>query len=74
MDIISDYYNYGRYDDTDLHKIHDIVDSLKNLVEQADQYYQEFYWLQEDRNRRIPLMKYPNGAFRGIVVIPEWPT
>lgn len=22
---------------------------------------------------RIPVMKYPNGAFRGIVLIPDWP-
>lgn len=27
----------------------------------------------EDINRRIDYVKYPNGAFRGIVLIPDWP-
>lgn len=44
------------------------------MLEETKAYYQDIYWLDEDKKRRLPLMKYPNGAFRGIVVIPEYPT
>jgi hypothetical protein len=36
--------------------------------------FPEYFWLWEDLRRRIPLMKYPNGAYRGILIVPTWPT
>jgi len=31
------------------------------------------YFCLEDLNRQILSVKYPNGAMRGIVLIPDWP-
>lgn len=53
--------------------IYNIIEQIKNKIDELNEYYKSFYWLKEDVHKRIPLMKYPNGAFRGIVLIPDWP-
>ena len=61
-------------DDTALEALYNIINDIKTHIDELNEYYRDFYWLREDRHKRIPLMKYPNGAFRGIVLIPDWPT
>ena len=68
MDIINEY------DVPNMYIIYNIIDSIRALIQETSDYYQDLYWLNEDRDKRVPLMKYPNGAFRGIVIIPDWPT
>ena len=65
---------FNDYDIDNIEKIYDIINEMKSKMDEMKEYYKNFYWLKEDRHRRIPLMKYPNGAFRGIVLIPDWPT
>ena len=67
-----DIFNMYNIDNIEL--IRDIITEIKDKLNELDEYYKDFYWLKEDKHLRIPLMKYPNGAFRGIVIIPEWPT
>jgi len=69
-----DHNIINSYDLANMRIIADIVESLKAFINETKDYFQEIYWLVENRGRRIPMMKYPNGAFRGIVVIPDWPT
>lgn len=79
LELAKKYPNiYGTYFDpsTEISKynIYDIVEMLDFIKE---------YMLQcmingphsclEDLNRRIGAVKYPNGACRGIVIIPNWP-
>lgn len=69
---IIDEYAYGDYSQLDI--IINIVEDIQSNIDEYINYFNDFYWLIEDKNRRVPLMKYPNGAFRGIVLIPDWPT
>ena len=62
------------YDADNLSKVYQVVNDVKEFIDEAEEYYQDIYWLKEDLHLRIPLMKYPNGAFRGIVLIPDWDT
>lgn len=62
------------YDSENLAKVYQVVKSIKDIIDESEEYYMDIYWLKEDLHLRIPLMKYPNGAFRGIVVIPDWDT
>lgn len=71
---VYDHFNFDNYDIDNIEKIYDIIDEIKSKIAEMQEYYKNFYWLREDKHRRIPLMKYPNGAFRGIVLIPSWPT
>ena len=57
-----------------LESLYNIINDIKTRINELNAYYRDFYWLREDRHKRIPLMKYPNGAFRGIVLIPDWPS
>ena len=61
-------------DDVALEALYNIINDIKTRINELNAYYRDFYWLREDRHKRIPLMKYPNGAFRGIVLIPDWPS
>jgi len=63
----------NNYDTTNMRIICNIVYALAEIINDTQSYYQSLYWLKEDRFKRIPLMKYPNGAFRGICLIPDWP-
>ena len=65
---------FNEYDINNIEAIRDIVNEIKDKLDELNEYYKEFYWLREDKHLRIPLMKYPNGAFRGIVLVPDWPT
>ena len=67
----NDLFNMYNIDNIEI--IRGIVGEIKNDLDKLSEYYKAFYWLKEDKHLRIPLMKYPNGAFRGIVLIPEWP-
>ncbi len=60
------------YDSENLLKVYNVILSLKDFIDENENYYKNAYWLKEDVHRRIPMMKYPNGAFRGIVLIPDW--
>lgn len=64
---------FNSYDLINIEIIRDMVEEINEKLTDINDYYREVYWLREDRHRRIPLMKYPNGAFRGIVMIPDWP-
>ena len=61
------------YDTNNLDIIRNILLALKAIQHQYDEYYPTQMWLIEDKHRRVPLMKYPNGAFRGIVLVPDFP-
>lgn len=61
-------------DEVALEALYNIINDIKTRINELNAYYRDFYWLREDRHKRIPLMKYPNGAFRGIVLIPDWPS
>lgn len=71
-DVIIDEYAWGNYSQLD--EIINIVEYIKAELDEYLHYFEEFYWLLEDKKRRVPMMKYPNGAFRGIIIIPDWPT
>lgn len=64
----------GTYDIENLELVGSIIESINALIIEADDFFENMYWLFEDKSLRIPLMKYPNGAFRGIVLIPDWPS
>ena len=64
---------FEHYDIEEQKQIANIVEALKGIIELAAQKYPEHYWLQETDCWRIPVMKYPNGAFRGIVIVPDYP-
>lgn len=58
-----------------LYNIHDIIKILlylKQLVLDRRKALGPYFCL-EDLNRQILSVKYPNGAMRGIVLIPDWP-
>lgn len=58
-----------------LYNIHDIIkilEMLRQLVLRKKEYLGPYFCL-EDLNRQILSVKYPNGAMRGIVLIPDWP-
>lgn len=61
------------YDVANLKKIKDIIKELISEIEKASKRYAEHYWLEEIPEWRVPMMKYPNGAFKGIVIIPDYP-
>ena len=61
------------YDVENLNAIYSIVNDLRDWMIATHAYYAPCYWLEEDECKRVPLMKYPNGAFRGVVLIPDWP-
>lgn len=65
---------FDKFDTENLHIIYDIIDSIKKQIELTNDYYEPIYWLNDDRRKRVAQMKYPNGACRGMVIIPEWPT
>lgn len=65
---------FNEYDINNIEAIRNIINDIKLKFKDLDEYYKDFYWLKEDKHLRIPLMKYPNGAFRGIVLVPDWPT
>lgn len=70
---VYDKFDFANYDvPTNIEIIYDIVVDIKSKMAQLEQYFKPFYWLKEDKHMRIPLMKYPNGAFRGIVLLPDW--
>lgn len=64
---------FNHYDIDNIEIIYNIINEIKLKVDDLDDYYKKFYWLKEDSHKRVPLMKYPNGAYRGIVLIPDWP-
>lgn len=61
------------YDVENLKKIRDIIRELAAEIESANNRFAKRYWLQEIVDWRVPMMKYPNGAFKGIVIIPDYP-
>lgn len=61
------------YDIDNQKLIADIIRRLKNLLSGVSLKFSDHYWLPERCDLRVPMMKYPNGAFRGIVLVPEWP-
>lgn len=65
---------FNEYDINNIEAIKNIINDIKLKFKDLDEYYKDFYWLKEDKHLRIPLMKYPNGAFRGIILVPDWPT
>lgn len=66
--VIQEYYDYDNKV-----VINDIILALINEVKLAEQKYENIFWLPENIGLRVPTMKYPNGALRGIVLIPEFP-
>ena len=64
---------FDNYDTNNLDIIKNILLAIRAIQDQYDEYFPTQIWLIEDKHRRIPLMKYPNGAFRGIVLVPDFP-
>lgn len=60
----------------DLYNRHIILDMILALIEDYNaeiKKYDGYFWLTECDQLRIPTMKYPNGAMRGIVMLPIFP-
>ena len=58
-----------------LYNFHDIL-KLLEYIKECYLRRKEFlgpYFCLEDLNRQVLSVKYPNGAMRGIVLIPDWP-
>lgn len=70
---VYDTFNFDNYDIDNISIIYNIINEIKIKIDNLNDYYKNFYWLREDKHRRVSLMKYPNGAFKGIVMIPDWP-
>ena len=64
---------FDNYDTNNLDIIKNILLEIRAIQDQYNEYFPTQIWLIEDKHRRIPLMKYPNGAFRGIVLVPDFP-
>lgn len=64
---------FNPYDVENLYRILDAVKELADEINRSRKFYLRQYWLREDCSLRVPLMKYPNGAFRGIVLVPDFP-
>lgn len=64
---------WNKYDLTNLKIIKDIIGELKNNQDLLTNLYNKFTDLTEEKTKRIPLMKYPNGAVRGILIVPDYP-
>lgn len=59
----------------DTYNIHDIVKVLEKIQEYIYSVKSTIgkYYCFEDISRRVNCVKYPNGACRGIVLVPNWP-
>ena len=64
---------FDMYSIENIEIIRNIILEIKSKLDELSGCYKDFYWLREDRHLRVPVMKYPNGAFRGIILIPDWP-
>ena len=64
---------FDMYSIENIEIIRNIILEIKSKLDELSGYYKDFYWLCEDKHLRVPVMKYPNGAFRGIILIPDWP-
>jgi hypothetical protein len=73
FDSDSTVYNASILDHYEFSDIQKIIDLLLIAIKKASMNYAEHYWLPEIAEWRIPMMKYPNGAFKGIVIIPDYP-
>lgn len=62
-----------RYDYVNREQIYNIVCDMILAFEAVKNEQNGIHWLDECDEMRIPTMKYPNGALRGIVLIPEFP-
>lgn len=72
-DTIYDSPVIADYDIVNHNKVYDIITDLSQKIIKANQRYSQRYWLPEISEWRVPMMKYPNGAFKGIVIIPDYP-
>ena len=79
LDMLIQQYNeiYIKYFDGllagyNIYDIFKILQEIKNYVLQVININGPSYCF-EDFNKRILNVKYPNGAMRGIVIIPDWP-
>ena len=66
--IQKEYYTYEQ-----LCVICNMLQSICDEVSEQSDYYPKQLWLQEDISKRITFIKYPNGAYKGIVIIPDYP-
>ena len=70
---IYSYYWGNEYSIMNKYNIHDILDVLNSVAFYVfDSNVHGPYVLEEDYERRIYNQKYHNGAFRGLVLIPDW--
>lgn len=68
------YYFGSEFGICNIYNIHDIIDILEDIALYVSKSNIGWaYQLIEDNSKRIYSQKYPNGAFRGIVIVPEWP-
>lgn len=68
------YYFGSEYGICNSYNIHDIIDMMETIAHYVTKSNIGWsYLLLEDCSKRIFSQKYPNGAFRGIVIVPEWP-
>lgn len=68
------YYFGNEYGICNFYNIHDIITLLESVAHYVAQCnVGSMYLLVEDNSKQIYSQKYPNGALRGIVIVPEWP-
>ena len=70
---IYQYYWAEEYGILNKYNIHDVIKLLQTTIDYVnDSNVSGPYRLIEDYDKRIYPTKYPNGAFRGMVLIPDW--
>ena len=70
---IYQYYWAEEYGILNKYNIHDVIKLLQTTIDYVnDSNVSGPYRLVEDYDKRIYPTKYPNGAFRGMVLIPDW--
>ena len=66
--IQDEYYDYSQ-----LVVIKNMLNSIIESIDTEENYYPKQFWLEEDGSKRITMIKYPNGAYKGIIILSDYP-
>lgn len=66
--IQDEYYDYSQ-----LVVIKNMLNSIVESIDTEENYYPKQFWLEEDGSKRITMIKYPNGAYKGLIILPDYP-
>jgi len=64
---------FAGFDLENLLKLLEAIEEITSEIYNAQHKFREQYWLHERCDWRIPMMKYPNGAFKGTTIVPDFP-